>query len=91
MFGILTRHYPAVFEISGDATGQVDSYSSLDLAAVVPSDLLGAVEDELARRGESFADASLKEIIELLRRKMLEAMDAPWSQVTYHLHRPRTE
>ncbi len=83
-FGILTRHYPAIVEIA--ATGEeVLNYSKNDVAAVVPSRLLGEAEADLSRNSMGFADVGLEEIFELLRIKILEALDRPWSQVTYHL------
>lgn len=84
IFGILTRHYPAFVEIAA-SRDKVLNYSKNDLAAVVPSRLLGEAEADLSRSSMGFADIGLEEIVALLRVKILEALDRPWSQVTYHL------
>jgi hypothetical protein len=64
------------------------SFSTMDLAAVFGSNLLGFVHEGLAREGKSFGDVPLLEIVKRLEEKILEMMRVSWSRLTYHLMPP---
>lgn len=86
-FGILLRHYPAFVRLvyEGGGRGENTQVLTRDLAGVISPYFLDQVAHSLSRTGQGFGDVSLHELSAVVREVILEIMDVPWSEVSYHL------